>query len=48
MTTKVTALTDLNFETLPIFKTGKVRSVFDFGDKLLWLRDAQDMMERTQ
>ncbi len=35
MTTKVTALTDLNFETLPIFKTGKVRSVFDFGDKLL-------------
>ena len=28
-------LTELDFSTLPVFKTGKVRSVFDFGDQLL-------------
>ena len=28
-------LTNLTFEKLPIFKTGKVRSVYDFSDKLL-------------
>ncbi|MGE4169495.1 MAG: phosphoribosylaminoimidazolesuccinocarboxamide synthase [Candidatus Margulisiibacteriota bacterium] len=28
-------LLNLNFPTLPLFKTGKVRSVYDFGDNLL-------------
>jgi len=28
-------ITEIKFDNLPIFKTGKVRSVFDFDDKLL-------------
>ncbi len=35
MTTTKNVLTAINFDQLPLFKTGKVRSVFDFGDQLL-------------
>ena len=35
MTVKQQPLTDIHFPNLKLFKTGKVRSVFDFGDKLL-------------
>tara|TARA_B100000427_G_scaffold139153_1_gene115722 strand:+ start:13452 stop:14342 length:891 start_codon:yes stop_codon:yes gene_type:complete len=35
MTTTKHILTEINFDQLPLFKTGKVRSVFDFGDTLL-------------
>jgi len=35
MTATKHVLTSINFDQLPLFKTGKVRSVFDFGDTLL-------------
>jgi phosphoribosylaminoimidazole-succinocarboxamide synthase len=35
MTTTKNVLTEINFDQMPLFKTGKVRSVFDFGDQLL-------------
>tara|TARA_Y100001970_G_scaffold45565_1_gene57175 strand:- start:121 stop:1011 length:891 start_codon:yes stop_codon:yes gene_type:complete len=35
MSTTKHVLTTIDFKQLPLFKTGKVRSVFDFGDMLL-------------
>ena len=35
MIAKQSVLTNLDFKTLSVFKTGKVRSVYDFGEELL-------------